>query len=69
MKASTWKAVFATMNPSPVFETLAEFAELMANEQRSTSFINESNGSAGRSRNGKRLKQVNGACRHRAGSI
>jgi hypothetical protein len=33
MKATTWKAVFATMNPSPVFETIAEFAELRADHR------------------------------------
>jgi hypothetical protein len=37
MKASTWQAVFATMNPSPVFETIAEFAELRA-DHRPTAF-------------------------------
>jgi hypothetical protein len=33
MKATTWKAVFAAMNPSPVFETIAEFAELRADHR------------------------------------
>jgi hypothetical protein len=28
MKATSWKAVFAAMNPSPVFEAIAEFAYL-----------------------------------------
>ena len=35
MKASTWKAVFAAMSPSPVFQAISEFAELRVNEQRS----------------------------------
>jgi hypothetical protein len=35
MKAVTWKAVFAAMSPSPVFEAVAEFAEVMADEGRS----------------------------------
>ncbi len=30
MKALTWKAVFASMNPSPVFETVAMFGEALA---------------------------------------
>jgi hypothetical protein len=30
MKALTWKEVFASMNPSPVFEALAIFAEDLA---------------------------------------
>jgi hypothetical protein len=30
MKALTWKALFASMNPSPVFEGVAMFAEGMA---------------------------------------
>jgi hypothetical protein len=34
MKASTWKAVFAAMNPSPVFEAVAQFAELKSRQQR-----------------------------------
>ena len=34
MKATTWKAVFATMSPSPVFEAIAEFAELRADHRR-----------------------------------
>lgn len=29
MKAATWKAVFAAMSPSPVFEAVAEFAEVI----------------------------------------
>jgi hypothetical protein len=38
MKAVTWKTVFAAMNPSPVFEAVAEFAEVMADQRRSASF-------------------------------
>jgi hypothetical protein len=34
MKATTWKAVFASMSPSPVFEAVAEFAELMADQRQ-----------------------------------
>jgi hypothetical protein len=30
MKALTWKAVFASMNPSPVFEAVAMFGEALA---------------------------------------
>ena len=30
MKALTWKALFASMNPSPVFEGVAMFAEGLA---------------------------------------
>jgi hypothetical protein len=30
MKALTWKAVFATLNPSPVFEVVAIFGEELA---------------------------------------
>lgn len=30
MKALTWKAMFATWNPSPVFEAVAIFAEGLA---------------------------------------
>jgi hypothetical protein len=30
MKALTWKAVSATLNPSPVFEVIAMFAEGLA---------------------------------------
>jgi hypothetical protein len=30
MKALTWKAVFASLNPSPVFEAVAAFAEELA---------------------------------------
>ena len=30
MKALTWKEVFASMNPSPVFEALAMLAEGLA---------------------------------------
>jgi hypothetical protein len=30
MKALTWKEVFASTNPSPVFEALAMFAEDLA---------------------------------------
>jgi hypothetical protein len=30
MKALTWKAVFASMNPSPIFEAVAMFAEALA---------------------------------------
>ena len=29
MKAVTWKVVFAAMSPSPVFEAVAEFAEVI----------------------------------------
>lgn len=34
MKVTIWKAVFAAMNPSPLFESIAEFAELRADLQR-----------------------------------
>jgi hypothetical protein len=34
MKATTRKAVFAAMSPSPVFEAIAEFAELQADHRR-----------------------------------
>lgn len=30
MKALTWKAVFATLNPSPIFEVVATFGEGLA---------------------------------------
>ena len=30
MSALTWKAVFASLNPSPVFEVVAAFAEGLA---------------------------------------
>lgn len=30
MKALTWKALFASMNPSPVFEAVAMFGEALA---------------------------------------
>ena len=30
MKALTWKAVFASMNPSPIFEAVAMFGEALA---------------------------------------
>jgi hypothetical protein len=31
MKVVTWKAVFAGMNPSPVFEAIADFVDAMSN--------------------------------------
>jgi len=34
MKATTWKAVFAALSPSPVFEAIAEFAELRTDQRR-----------------------------------
>jgi hypothetical protein len=34
MKATTWKAVFASMSPSPVFEAIAEFAEVRTDQRR-----------------------------------
>jgi hypothetical protein len=34
MKATTWKAVFAAISPSPVFQAIAEFAELRADQRR-----------------------------------
>lgn len=33
MKEITWKTVFATMNPSPVFEAIAELVELRSGQQ------------------------------------
>ena len=33
MKALIWKAVFAAISPSPVFQSIAEFAELRADQQ------------------------------------
>ena len=33
MKASIWKAVFAAISPSPVFQSIAEFVELRADQQ------------------------------------
>jgi hypothetical protein len=41
MKATTWKAVLAAFNPSPVFEVIAEFAELRA-KQRSGELLQQS---------------------------
>jgi hypothetical protein len=38
MKAATWKAVFAAMSPSPVFEAVAEFAEAMVDQRRRAPF-------------------------------
>jgi hypothetical protein len=35
MKADTWKAVFAAMSPSPVFQAMAELAELWVDHRRS----------------------------------
>jgi hypothetical protein len=43
MKAATWKAVFAAMSPSPVFQAVAEFAEARADLHRRAPF-NESQG-------------------------
>jgi len=37
MKAATLKAVFAAVNPSPVFEATAEFAEVMVDQRRKSS--------------------------------
>jgi len=34
MKATTRKAVFAALSPSPVFEAIAEFAELRTDQRR-----------------------------------
>jgi hypothetical protein len=34
MRATTWKAVFAALSPSTVFEAIAEFAELRADQRR-----------------------------------
>jgi glutamine synthetase adenylyltransferase len=34
MKTTTWKAVFAAMSPSPVFEAISEFAEQRVDERR-----------------------------------
>jgi hypothetical protein len=33
MKATTWKAVFAAISPSPVFQAIAEFAKLRADQR------------------------------------
>ena len=38
MKPTTWKAVFAAMSPSPVFQAISEFAERRVNERRSGPF-------------------------------
>jgi hypothetical protein len=35
MKADTWKAVFAAMSPSPVFQAIAELAEQRVDHRRS----------------------------------
>jgi hypothetical protein len=34
MRTVTWKAVFAAMSPSPVFQAVAEFAELRVDQRR-----------------------------------
>jgi hypothetical protein len=39
MKAITWKAVFAAMSPSPLFEAVANFAELRVDQRRRTMLI------------------------------
>jgi hypothetical protein len=36
MRATIWKAVFAAMNPSPILEAIAEFAELRADQHLRT---------------------------------
>jgi hypothetical protein len=43
MKAATWKAVFAAMSPSPVFEAVATFAEAMVDQRRRTPFKEPNN--------------------------
>ena len=42
MKAAIWRSVFAAMSPSPVFEAIAEFAELGA-DQRLRAFVKQIN--------------------------
>jgi hypothetical protein len=49
MKATIWKSVFAAMSPSPVFEAIAEFAELGA-DQRLRAFVKQINRISGCSR-------------------
>ena len=47
MKVISWKAAFATMNPSPVFAAVTEFAEAIVDQRRRTPFIeaDDTNGS------------------------
>lgn len=54
MKATIWRAVFAAMSPSPVFEAIAEFAELKADRQL-RAFI-------------KQINTINGCTRGQAGT-
>jgi hypothetical protein len=53
MKALTWKAVFASLNPSPVFEVVAMVAEglaMNADESRSKETEGADDSSAARGR-------------------
>ena len=36
MRTLTWKSVLATLNPSPIFEAVAAFAEELATTDRQT---------------------------------
>jgi hypothetical protein len=38
MKAVVWKAVFAALSPSPVFEVIAQFAQARADQRRTLAF-------------------------------
>jgi hypothetical protein len=38
MEAVIWKAVFAALSPSPVFEVIAQFAQARADQRRTLAF-------------------------------
>jgi hypothetical protein len=38
MKTLTWKSMFAALNPSPLFEAVAAFAEALATQDRQICF-------------------------------
>jgi hypothetical protein len=60
MKADTWKAVFAAMSPSPVFQALAELAELRVTRQRRVFLkqTDDTNGFSGVTREQRTARKV-----------